>query len=154
MTRVDFFFNVPNKAAHVASLSSRAVQRGRRLMVLASTQQAAEQLGSFLWSSPPTGFLPHCHATHPRAAETPVIIDWRHEPLPHDDILINLDSQYPPFFSRFKRLIEIVGLEEEDRAAARERYRFYRDRGYELRTFDASGAALMKGGSDERSTSR
>ncbi|MDR5170242.1 DNA polymerase III subunit chi [Methylobacillus sp. Pita2] len=142
MTRVDFFFNVPNKAFHVANLSSRAAQRGRRLMVLTSTQQAAEQLGTFLWSNPPIGFLPHCHATHPRAAETPVIIDWRHEPLPHDDILINLDSQYPPFFSRFRRLIEIVGLEEDDRAAARERYRFYRDRGYEIRTFDASGAAL------------
>ncbi|MCB5190251.1 DNA polymerase III subunit chi [Methylobacillus arboreus] len=142
MTRVDFFFNVQNKAMHVASLSSRATQRGRKLMVLAPTQQAAEQLGVFLWSNPPTGFLPHCHATHPRAAETPVIIDWRHDPLPHDDILINLDSQHPPFFSRFRRLIEIVGLEEEDRAAARERYRFYRDRGYEVRTFDVSGAAL------------
>lgn len=142
MTRVDFFFNVPDKASHVVNLSSRATQRGRRLMVLTSTQQAAEQLGSFLWNNPPTGFLPHCHATHPRAAETPVIIDWRHEPLLHDDILINLDSQYPPFFSRFRRLIEIVGLEDDDRASARERYRFYRDRGYEIRTFDASGKAL------------
>ncbi|MFJ5446308.1 DNA polymerase III subunit chi [Methylobacillus methanolivorans] len=142
MTRVDFFFNVPNKALHVADLSSRAAQRGRRLMVLTATQQEAEKLGTLFWSNPPIGFLPHCHATHPRAAETPIIIDWRHDPLPHDDILINLDSQYPPFFSRFKRLIEVVGLDEDDRAAARERYRFYRDRGYEIRTFDATGAAL------------
>lgn len=142
MTRVDFFFNVSNKSAHVADLSGRAVQRGRRLMVLTSTQEAAEQLGVFFWSHPPIGFLPHCHATHPRATETPVIIDWRHETLPHDDILINLDSQYPPFFSRFKRLIEVVGLDDADRAAARDRFRFYRDRGYEIKTFDANGAAL------------
>ena len=142
MTRVDFFFNVPNKAAHVADLSRRAAQRGRRLMLLTASQQEADKLSVLLWSNPPTGFLPHCHATHPRAAETPVIIDWRHDTLPHDDILINLDKPYPPFFSRFRRLIEVVGLEEYDRAAARERYRFYRDRGYEIKTFDATGAAL------------
>ncbi|RDJ93817.1 DNA polymerase III subunit chi, partial [Lacticaseibacillus rhamnosus] len=38
------------------------------------------------------------------------------------------------FFSRFQRLVEIVGTDASDRQAARERYRFYRDRGYEIRT--------------------
>lgn len=142
MTRVDFFFNVPDKAMHVADLSSRAAGRGRRLMLYTSSQQAAEDLSQLMWSQPPTGFLPHCNATHTRAAETPVIIDWRSEHLPHDDILINLHEQHPPFFSRFRRLIEVVGLDEADKAAARERYRFYRDRGYEIQTFDANGSSL------------
>lgn len=142
MTRVDFFFNVEDKAMHVADLSSRAVGRGRRLMLYTASQQAAEQLGKLLWSQPPTGFLPHCHATHARAAETPVIIDWRSEHLPHDDILINLHDQHPPFFSRFRRLIEVVGMDEADKAAARARFRFYRDRGYEIKTFDANGSSL------------
>jgi len=62
--------------------------------------------------------------------------------LPHHDVLINLQKDYPPFFSRFTRLIEIVGQDEEDKAHARLRYKFYRDRGYEMRSFDASGAAL------------
>jgi DNA polymerase-3 subunit chi len=35
-------------------------------------------------------------------------------------------------------LIEIVSLDEQDRADARERFRFYRDRGYEIRTHDLS----------------
>ena len=35
-------------------------------------------------------------------------------------------------------LIEIVSLDEEDRAQARDRFRFYRDRGYEIRTHDLS----------------
>ena len=37
-----------------------------------------------------------------------------------------------------QRLIEIVSLDEEDRRRARERYKFYRDRGYEIRTHDLS----------------
>ena len=56
----------------------------------------------------------------------------------HDEVLLNLRPEWPPFFSRFQRLIEIVSLDDEDRAAARERYRFYRDRGYEIRTHDLS----------------
>jgi len=39
-------------------------------------------------------------------------------------------------------LIEIVGQEEQDKLEARKRYKFYRDRGYEMRSFDASGAAI------------
>ena len=41
-----------------------------------------------------------------------------------------------------RRLIEIVGLDEADRSAARERYRFYRDRGYEIKLLDQTGAAM------------
>jgi len=53
-------------------------------------------------------------------------------------VLLNLRPEWPPFFSRFQRLIEIVSLDEQDRADARERFRFYRDRGYEIRTHDLS----------------
>ena len=73
---------------------------------------------------------------------TPNSVDCRGEKLVQDDGLVNLQSQYPPFFSRFRRLIEIVGLDEADRSAARERYRFYRDRGYEIKLLDQTGAAM------------
>ena len=49
-------------------------------------------------------------------------------------MLINLGLAPPPFFSRFERLAEIVGVDPADAEAGRERYRFYRERGYELRT--------------------
>jgi len=61
--------------------------------------------------------------------------------LAHDDILLNLHTEQPPFFSRFHRLIEIVSAEENDRAAARERFRFYRDRGYEIHSHDIGNKA-------------
>jgi DNA polymerase-3 subunit chi len=38
----------------------------------------------------------------------------------------------PPFFSRFHRVAELVDGDEEQRRQSRERYRFYRDRGYAL----------------------
>jgi DNA polymerase-3 subunit chi len=60
------------------------------------------------------------------------------ERLLHDEVLLNLRPEWPPFFSRFQRLIEIVSLDERDRVDARERFRFYRERGSEIRTHDLS----------------
>lgn len=91
-----------------------------------------------LWSIPATGFLPHCRARDPLADVTPVIVDHDPGELTHDQVLLNLGSERPVFFSRFQRLIEIVTADEADRLAARERFRFYRDRGYEIRSHDMS----------------
>jgi len=56
----------------------------------------------------------------------------------HHDVLVNLDGDLPPAFSRFERLVEIVGTDESDRGPARERFRFYRDRGYAIAAHDLS----------------
>jgi DNA polymerase-3 subunit chi len=51
-------------------------------------------------------------------------------------VLINLSNDVPPYFSRFKRVAELVSGEASQRSAARERYRFYKDRGYTLNTHE------------------
>jgi DNA polymerase-3 subunit chi len=139
MTRIDFFFNVAHKYRQVAILGEKAVSKGRRVFVLTGDVQATEALEMVLWSSPPAGFLPHCRSNASFVAETPLVIDWQSGNLPHDDILINLRPEQPPFFSRFRRLIELVSTDDADREGARGRYRFYRDCGYEIRSIDASG---------------
>ena len=142
MTRIEFFFNVENKLQKVAELSEKVVNKGRRLMVFTPDMELALQLEHLLWTHPPTGFMPHCRAENELATVTPIIIDGLGAQLTHNDVLINLQSQHPPFFSRFTRLIEIVGMDEEDKTAARKRYSFYRDRGYDIKTFNAQGTAL------------
>ena len=137
MTRIEFFFNVENKLQKIADLSEKAVNKGRRLMVFTPDTELTLKLEHFLWTYPVTGFMPHCRAESELAPVTPFIFDSLGTQLTHDDVLINLHSQHPPFFSRFTRLIEIVGMDEADKAAARTRYSFYRDRGYEIKTFDA-----------------
>ena len=138
MTRIDFYFNVPDKFRQVAELAHQALGRQRRLFIYTTGANEAAALESVLWSHPSTGFLPHCRSDHPLGPETPIVIDWQGENLLHDDILINLTPNHPPFFSRFKGLIEVVGLEEDDRSTARSRFRFYRDRGYEIKSHDVT----------------
>ena len=74
----------------------------------------------------------------PLAAETPVWIDDVLEHSGAATVLVNLHAEPPPFFSRFERLAEIVGVSDADVAAGRARFRFYRERGYEMRVHDRS----------------
>jgi DNA polymerase-3 subunit chi len=101
-------------------------------MVYAPGEAVAAQIDRLLWTQPPTGFVPHCRSASPLAAETPVVIGASIEEVSHHDVLVNLDGDLPPAFARFERLIEIVGGDTADRLPARERYRFYRERGYPL----------------------
>jgi len=138
MTQIDFYTHVEDKLKTACALAAKAFARGLRLTVHCPDPETAQRLDRLLWTTPATGFLPHCGPDDPLAAETPVIIDCGGDNLLHDQVLLNLRPEWPPFFSRFQRLIEIVSLEEADRAGARERFRFYRDRGYEIRTHDLS----------------
>lgn len=136
MTRVDFYFNAPDKLDKTVSLARAAFAKKRKVHISVPDADTASQLAQLLWTEPTTGFFPNCQADHALATHTPLIIDWRDEYWPHDDILINLKAQQPMAFTRFKHLVEIVGLVETDKQDARQRYKFYRDRGYEIRSID------------------
>jgi DNA polymerase-3 subunit chi len=136
VTQIDFYTHVEDKLRVACQLSAKAVARGMRVAVYCADADAAQRIDKMLWTTPATGFVPHCAPDDPLARETPVIVGCTGDDLVHDEVLLNLHDEQPPFFSRFQRLVEVVSRDEADRAAARERYRFYRDRGYEIRTHD------------------
>ena len=138
MTQIDFYTHVDDKLKTACQLAGKAFARGLKVTVFCADPDAARRFDRMLWMTPSIGFVPHCAPDDPLAAETPVIVDCRGEGLLNDEVLLNLRPEWPPFFSRFQRLIEIVSVDEQDRADARERFRFYRDRGYEIRTYDLS----------------
>jgi DNA polymerase-3 subunit chi len=138
MTQIDFYIQAERRLHVACTLAAKALSRGLRMMILTANGEATEQVDRLLWTSPPIGFLPHCRAQHRLAAVTPIILDHVAEPVVHEHILVNLRDEAPPHFSRFERLMEIVTREESDRERARARFRFYRERGYEIRTHDLS----------------
>jgi len=139
MTSIDFYTHVADRLEVAARLIAKAYRAHGSVRVLTPDPAATDALDRALWLRPPTGFLPHCRVGHKLAAETPIWIDHVDDHPGPAGVLINLQASPPPFFSRFERLAEIVGLEEADVAAARERYRYYRERGYELRTHKLDG---------------
>ena len=138
MTQIDFYTHVEDKLRTACRLAAKAFGHELRLLVFCPDADTAGRFDRLLWTTPAIGFIPHCFASDPLAPVTPIVVDYGGaEPL-HDQILLNLRPEWPPLFSRFQRLIEIVSLSDEDRRLSRERFNFYRDRGYEIRTHDLS----------------
>ena len=134
MTQIDFYTHVNDKLHTVCQLVAKAYERKFKVLVFTPDSSTSNKLDSMLWAHSAIGFLPHVLASTSLADETPIIIDHQGETLNHDDVLVNLRNEWPPFFSRFQRLIEVVSIDENDRLAARERYSFYRDRGYPIKS--------------------
>lgn len=134
MTRIDFYTEAQDKLELVCKLAGKAVQAKARMLILAPDGEQRSRLDKMLWMQPATGFIPHCQTSASMAGETPVLLSGSADNAPLDDILLNLADSWPQAFARFQRLIEIVSRDDADKALARERYRFYRDRGYQITT--------------------
>lgn len=142
MTRIDFYLQRSSAAGpdHLACrLVDKAFRQGHRTYLLTADAESATRLDHLLWTFSGGGFVPHEVYTGGNdgpAESVPVMLGHREPPATWHDVLITLAPDVPGFFSRFERVAEVVGPGEEDRRRARERFRFYRDRGYPLETHE------------------
>ncbi|MBZ4201296.1 MAG: DNA polymerase III subunit chi [Methylotenera sp.] len=136
MTRVEFIFNVDDKLAKTTELCEKALAKSRELMVFTQGAAMNEAVQAALWQHSASSFLASSDQAASLIDHAPILVSHTHESLTKDDVLINLQDQYPPFFSRFRYLVELVGQDEADKAAARLKFRFYRDRGYGIKSTD------------------
>lgn len=139
MTQVTFLHGARDRLQAVAAWLASAGTEHKPVLVYVPASERNGELDRLLWTQPPTGFTPHCRADDKLAAETPIVLASVLEDPCHDGCLLNLSDEIPPGFSRFRQLIEIVSVHDRDRLAGRERFRFYRDRGYPLEARDISG---------------
>ena len=136
MTEIKFYHNAPDRLAAACTITTKAVQRGMKVVVYAPDDAVARKYDALLWSQPTTAFVPHVSANSPLADRTPVIITRDLNLVAGEDVLLNLDSALPPDFDRFKMLVEIVPRDDEERARARQRWQFYKERGYPIVAHD------------------
>lgn len=137
MTEVSFHFNVANKQRHACLLLRKAYRMGRAIGVVGEAD-ALGALDTALWEVSALDFVPHCLADAPAHVvnATPIVLATDCSAITHSQMLLHLRADITPGFERFERLIEIVGLDAEDRRQARERWRYYADRGYTIRRWD------------------
>lgn len=138
MTRVDFYI-LPEQAARnerqiLCSLTDKAWKQGHRVYIHVAHAESCNELDELLWTFRDVSFVPHGQLGQVDPEQTPVLIGHEDPPEELHDIMINMTDSLPLFFGRFDRLIEIVDPSSERRQKARERYRFYKERGYTLNT--------------------
>ena len=139
MTRIDFYILEPTSNEACLSLACRlaakAVEQDLQVLINTANEADGQRLDELLWTFSQGSFLPHRRLDDATDEGEPVLIGCDQEPATGRwQLLINLARDVPEFFSRFERVAELVGGESENKAAGRERFRYYRDRGYELHT--------------------
>ncbi|WP_339650228.1 DNA polymerase III subunit chi [Halopseudomonas pelagia] len=136
MTRIDFYLltsSAPQtRLDYACRLAHKAWSKGHQVYLHCADEQQAQTLDELLWSFRADAFLPHASTTEQPNAK--VVCGYGEDAGEHHDLLINLADQSPAFFSQFNRLAEIVIELDPVRVPARERFRFYRERGYPLQT--------------------
>ncbi len=148
MTRVDFYIlsesSGPADSLVIAAckLCEKAVGAGLKVYAHLPDPRIADDFDGALWSYRQGGFVAHERYTGtPLEQPLPTVLFGHLEPPDsHHDVLVNLATEVPDFFSRFGRVLEVVGGDPVQRNASRERYKFYRDRGYALNTFEQTAS--------------
>ena len=138
MTRVDFYIlrdtGTSACALFACRLTEKAVKQGHQVYINAESAAQLLQLDDLLWTFRAGSFLPHAVDIGEDNGASPVLLAHDREPGNSHDVLVNLSNEVPPFFSRFNRVAELAGGNDAQRSEARNRYRYYKDRGYTLHT--------------------
>lgn len=141
MTRIDFYVlkegGSNGRDLLTCRLAEKAFQHGHRVYIHTESAAQSRHLDDLLWIFRAGSFVPH--GLRKQAGQVPVLISERGEPDSHADVLINLAADVPLFFSRFARVAEVVDQNDTCLQAGRERYRFYKERGYQLASHTLNG---------------
>jgi len=149
MTKIDFYIlgsaDPADRLQMVCKLINKATNRGQRVFVHSDDQALLEQLDECLWHFQPERFVAHRllnsaedaagiaeNAPETAADELESVLLSTSTPTRTDAVFVNLAKSVPVFFSRFERTLEVIDRQETTRLEGRERYRFYKERGYPL----------------------
>lgn len=138
MTHIDFYILSDDASAARWHFTCRLIEKitrlGNRVLVTLDDPAEARHLDELLWTFKPESFIPHTLLPSEALEQVEITTDLQSEiPLHnHHNVLINLSSVVPAYFSRFERLSEVVIQQPEILKNTREHYSFYRERGYPI----------------------
>jgi DNA polymerase III subunit chi len=139
MTRISFYVLKgklnSDRQVFACRLAEKAYKLGNHVYIHTQNAEQTEQLNQELWSFRANSFVPHELNDSQDNQDCPVLIGHDSTPPRLMDLLINLNEEQPLFFSQFDRVAELINDEETIKTTGRERYQFYKQRGYDLDTF-------------------
>ncbi|MBX2879857.1 MAG: DNA polymerase III subunit chi [Granulosicoccus sp.] len=138
MTRVDFYVlsdtETHSRLDLICRLADKAMGHGQRVFIYSRDKALLRQLDNKLWDFRALSFAAHRFVESNSSMlehDDPIILSSA-EPGFDRTVLVNLDDTVPTFFSRFERALEVVNRQPEIQKPGRERYLFYKQRGYPL----------------------
>lgn len=120
-------------------LAEQAYRQQHTIYLYVESEDSLRTLDSLLWSFRDDSFLPHRLWSGKTSETAPILLGCPASPSPPAaDILINLVTTVPDFYTQFSKVLELIPEEPRARQLARERYRYYKSEGCELVTSQLS----------------
>ncbi len=119
-------------------ITEKAWKNGHTVLIQHREPGELARLDALLWTlGGEHTFIPHeISSDAPRLTATPVVLNSGTGPTEAVDVLINLNPQLPTGLELASRIIEIIDADPARRAAGRERFKAYRERGCALEKHD------------------
>jgi DNA polymerase-3 subunit chi len=114
-------------------LLEKVLESGARAVVLVGSEERLAALDAALWTYDPNAFLPHGTSRDGRAEEQPVWLTTSDENPNHAGVLVLADGARSDRVAEYDKCLEMLDGNDPDAvAAARERWRAYREAGFGL----------------------
>lgn len=112
-----------------------AWQAKQRVLVACQDQVQAERIDEYLWQLDTDNFVPHNLVGEGMKGGSPVEICWpQKRSSGNRQLLINLREQFPEFSGLYHDIIDFVPVDERLKSLARNRYKTYKESGFNLKT--------------------
>ncbi len=122
-------------------LLEKTLEAGKRALVLAGSEQRVEALVDQLWSYDQDAWVPHGSVKDGEAGRQPIWFSTSDENLNQSEFLFLTDGAETPNVERFERCFELFdGNHPQAVAAARVRFKEYKEAGHDLSYFQQTGA--------------
>jgi DNA polymerase-3 subunit chi len=124
-------------AHYVVFLAHHFAKQGAKVYLNCNSKTHAEQMAEFFWQVEPEQFVAHNlvgegpkYATNIEIGHSAVRPYWNRQ------LVINLAENETTFANQFAEVVDFVPCEEKAKQLARERYKIYRQAGYQLQTIE------------------
>lgn len=137
--RVEFRVGLADPLGYCCALLRSATAKGARIVVCAAPA-VVDELDQRLWTFSQLDFLAHGRVGDATAARSPIVLSARADVrgIEGRDCLVNLGPEPVQGWNELARVIELVGADEASKAAARSRFRAYRDAGCRPQTLEVA----------------
>lgn len=138
MPRIDFYV-LPDqhdngRALLACRLADKAYRLGHTVYLLAASETQAAALDDLLWTFRQDSFIPHERYPLAGAESSPVLVGAAFPAAINVQVLINLTDALPEGLEQFERVVELVDQHPDGLTKSRERFKQYRERGFNPET--------------------
>lgn len=142
MTEVRFYHMLQKRLEKaLPEIVGKALERGFRVVVKAGSRERVEALDSALWTHDPASFLPHGYIKDGTEKDQPIFLTTEEENPNGATVLVLTDGAASDSMEKFPLCCELFdGNDDEAVAAARTRWKNYKDKGFTLAYFQQDEA--------------